>query len=67
MRNATALASKETRVWFSSPTAYAVVALRGGTVAAEGTPRDVARSAGAANLQEAFLALARGGEERSVA
>ena len=44
-----------------------VVVLRGGTVAAEGTPRDVARSAGAANLQEAFLALARGGEERSVA
>ena len=44
-----------------------VVMLRGGTVAAEGTPQDVARGAGAANLQEAFLALARGGEERSVA
>ena len=66
MRNAAALASKEARVWFSSPTAY-VVALRGGTVAAEGAPQEAARGAGAATLQEAFLALARDGEERGVA
>ena len=37
-----------------------VVILRDGTVAAEGTPQEVAAAAGAANLQEAFLALAQG-------
>lgn len=38
-----------------------IVILRDGVVAAEGTPQEVAASAGAGNLEEAFLALARGG------
>lgn len=44
-----------------------IVVLRDGAVAAEGTPQEVAASAGAANLEEAFLALARGGREADVA
>ena len=37
-----------------------IVVLREGTVAAEGTPQEIAASAGAGNFEDAFLALARG-------
>ncbi len=41
-----------------------IVLLRQGRLLAEGAPAEVVRSAGVANLEEAFLALARRGEAR---
>jgi ABC-2 type transport system ATP-binding protein len=42
-----------------------VALLRQGQLLAEGTPADVVKSAGATNLEEAFLALAKRGDARS--
>jgi ABC-2 type transport system ATP-binding protein len=41
-----------------------VALLRQGQLLAEGTPADVVKSAGAKNLEEAFLALAKRGDSR---